>query len=121
MDHDNEAVRTAVALAGWIAGAVILATAFPFLIWKLTSHNGADHPAGNSVGHYLAKEKLAFVGYATPEDTFQSIARAMVDGDGDKVFSCLSPQDQAAIGNQPQRGSERSSERIPVPKQGNIL
>jgi hypothetical protein len=84
-----------------IVGAVILAAALPLLVWKLTSHTSADPPVGNGAGRYLANEQLAFVGYATPEAAFQSIARAMVDGDGDKVFACLSPQDQAAIGNQP--------------------
>ena len=84
-----------------IMGAVMLAAAFPLLVWKLTAHTSAEPPAGNGAGHYLAKEKLAIVGYATPEDAFQSIARAISEGDSDKVFACLSPQDQAAIGKQP--------------------
>jgi hypothetical protein len=84
-----------------IVGAVVLAAAFPFLVWKLTAHASAEPLAGNSAGHYLAKEQMAFVGYATPEDAFQSIARAISDGDSDKVFDCLTPQGQAAIGNQP--------------------
>jgi len=84
-----------------IVGAVVLAAAFPLLVWKLTAHAGAARPAGNTAGRHLAKKQLAFVGYATPEDAFQSIARAVAEGDSDKVFDCLTPQGQAAIGNQP--------------------
>ena len=84
-----------------IVGAVILAAAFPLLLWKLTAHTAADRPVENGAGHYLTKEKMAFVGYATPEDAFQSIARAVAAGDSDKVFDCLTPQAQVAIGKQP--------------------
>ena len=84
-----------------VIGAVAMAAAFPFLVWKLAAHAGADRPAGQGAGRYLAKKQLAFVGYATPEDAFQSIARAVAEGDSDKVFDCLTPQGQAAIGHQP--------------------
>ena len=84
-----------------ITGTVILAATFPFLIWKFTSHPGAVHPAGNGAGHYLAKEQMAFVGYATPEGAFQSAAWAMINGDSDKVFACLSPEMQADINSKP--------------------
>ena len=83
-----------------ILGAVVLAAAFPLLLWKLTAHTRADRPVENGTRHYLATKQLAFVGYATPEDAFQSIARAISEGDSDKVFDCLTPQAQVAIGKQ---------------------
>jgi hypothetical protein len=84
-----------------IIGAVILAATVLFLIWKFTSHNGAVHPAGKGAGHYLDRKQLAFAGYATPEATLQSIAWAAISGNGDKVFACLCPEDQADIGKKP--------------------
>ena len=82
-------------------GAVIFAAAFPFLIWKLTSHSGAVHPAGNGAGQYLDRKQLAFAGYATPEATLQSMFWAANNGDGDQLFVCFSPEAQAAIGREP--------------------
>jgi hypothetical protein len=84
-----------------ITGAVIFAAAFPFLIWKLTSHSGAVHPAGNGAGQYLDRKQLAFAGYATPEATLQSMFWAANNGDGDQLFVCFSPEAQAAIGREP--------------------
>ena len=84
-----------------IVVAVILAAAFPFLIWKFTSHTGAVHPAGNGAGQYLDRKQLAFAGYATPEATLQSMFWAANSGDGDQLFACFSPEDQAAIGKEP--------------------
>jgi hypothetical protein len=84
-----------------IIGAVILAATFPFLIWKFASHTGAVHPAGNGAGHFTAREQLAFAGYATPEATLQSMVWAAINGDGDKLFACFSPEAQAAIGKEP--------------------
>ena len=93
-------MKNKLIVAFTIVGAVVLAAAFPLLLWKLTAHAGADRPVANGAGHYLAKAKMAFVGYATPEDAFQSIARAISEGDSDKVFDCLTPQAQVAIGKQ---------------------
>jgi len=84
-----------------IIGAVILAATFPFLIWKFTSHPVAVHPAGNGAGHYLDRKQLVFAGYATPEATLQSMFWAASNGDGDKLLACFSPEDQAAIGKEP--------------------
>ncbi len=84
-----------------IVVAVILAAAFPFLIWKFTSHNGAIHSAGNGDGQYLDRKQLAFAGYATPEATLQSMFLAANNGDGDQLFACFSPEGQAAIGKEP--------------------
>jgi uncharacterized protein YchJ len=84
-----------------IIGTVIFAATFPFLIWKFSSHTGAVHPAGNGDGHYLDRKQLAFAGYATPEATLQSMFWAANNGDGDQLFACFSPEDQAAIGKEP--------------------
>ena len=94
-----------------IIGAVILAAAFPFLIWKFTSHPGAVHPARNGAGaihptengdgYYMDRKQVAFAGYATPEATLQSMFWAANSGDGDKLFACFSPEAQAAIGKEP--------------------
>jgi hypothetical protein len=84
-----------------IVGAVMLAAAFPLLIWKLTSHTGADEPVGNSAGHHLAKKQMAFTGYTTPEAALQTIIWTAIKGDSDKAFACLSPDTQAEINNKP--------------------
>jgi hypothetical protein len=84
-----------------VVGAVILAGAFPFLIWKLTSHTGADGTGGNGPGRYLAKKQLAFAGCTMPEATLQSIAWAAINGECDKAFACFSPEMQADINNKP--------------------
>ena len=84
-----------------VVGAVMLAAAFPLLIWKLTAHTGADPAAGNGAGRHLAKKQMAFTGYTTPEATLQSIAWAASKGDCDKVFACFSPEKQADISNKP--------------------
>jgi hypothetical protein len=84
-----------------IVVAVILAAAIPVLIWKFTSHPGAVHPAGNGDGQYLDRKQLAFAGYATPEATLQSMFWAANNGDSDQLFACFSPEDQAAIGKEP--------------------
>ncbi len=94
-----------------IIGAVILAATFPFLIWKFTSHNGADHPAGAGPGHYLGRKQVVFTGHATPEATLQSMVWAAINGDGDKAFACLGPEDQADIGKKP-NGRRQFNARI---------
>jgi hypothetical protein len=94
-------MKTNLKVAIAIVGAVVLAAAIPLLLWKLMPSVGVDRSAGNGAGRYMTQKQLAFVGYATPEDAFQSIARAVAEGDGDKVFDCLTPQGQAAIENQP--------------------
>ena len=84
-----------------ILGAVVLAAAFPLLIWKLTSHPGADDSAGNGTGRHLAKKQMAFAGYTTPEAVLQSIVWAAVNGDCDKAYACLSPESQADMNSKP--------------------
>jgi hypothetical protein len=84
-----------------IVGAVVLAAAFPVMIWKLTLHTGVDEPAGNGAGRHLAKKQMAFTGYTTPEAALQSIVWTAVKGDCDKAFACLSPETQADINNKP--------------------
>jgi hypothetical protein len=84
-----------------IIGAVVLAAAFPILIWKVTSRSGADHLAGAGAGHYLSRKQVTFTGCATPEATLQSIVWAAIKGDSDKAFACLSPEAQADMNNKP--------------------
>jgi hypothetical protein len=83
-----------------IAGALLLAAAFPFLFWKLLPATGAN-PPGSSAGRYMTQKQMTFAGYATPEAALQSIAWAAINGDGDKVFACFSPEMQADITKEP--------------------
>lgn len=83
-----------------IAGAVILAVALPFLIWKLMPTAGTN-PSGNGAGRHLTKNQMTFAGYATPEAAIQSIAWAAVNGDSQKALACFSPEMQADITNKP--------------------
>ena len=94
-----------------IVVAVILAAVFPVLIWKFTSHTGAVHPAGNGDGQHLDRKQVAFTGQATPEATLQSMVWAAINGDGDKAFACLCPEDQADVGKKP-NGRRQFNARI---------
>jgi hypothetical protein len=84
----------------FIAGAVILAAAIPLLVWKLAPSTSVNS-SGNSSGRHLTKKQMMFAGYATPEAALQSIAWAAINGDGDKVFACFSPEMQADITKEP--------------------
>ena len=100
-----------------IAGAVVLAAAFPLLLWKLTAHTAAG-PAANAAGRYLATKQMAFAGRATPEATLQTIAWAAINGDGDKAFACFSPEMQADISNKP---NERRKFNANIKNQGQLI
>jgi hypothetical protein len=82
------------------AGAVILAAAIPLLVWKFARSTDVNS-SGNGSGHHLTKKQMTFAGYATPEAALQSIAWAAINGDGDKVFACFSPEMQADISKEP--------------------
>jgi hypothetical protein len=84
-----------------IVGAVLLAAAFPLLVWKLTAHTAVDPAAMNVAGRHLAKKQMAFTGYATPEAALQTIVWAAMMGDTDKAFAGLSLETQADINNKP--------------------
>lgn len=47
---------------------------------------------GHTPGTYISKDELAFVGYATPEAAFETIAWAMMKGTYEQVNKGLSPE-----------------------------
>ena len=61
-----------------------------------TDPSALDMLTGFTAGKYVAKQELAFAGYATPEATLLSMTWAMLRGDYDRANEALSPENRAA-------------------------